>query len=507
MTERVSCFTIFAMDKATAKKLIKELTEKINYHNWCYYVKDEPEISDAEYDTSFRELQKLEDQFPDLKLADSPTQKVGGAVLEGFNKHTHAIAMLSLSNALNEEDIFDFDTRVKKFLDAKNDIEYIAEAKIDGLAMELTYEDGMLKVGSTRGDGMVGEDITENIKTVKTIPLRLFSKDMPRLIDVRGEVFMNFKDFNELNEKRLKNDESLFANSRNASAGSLRQLDSRLVAQRPLRMYCYGIGRLEDKKLHTHWESLEYLKKLGLRVNPYSKACKNISEAAEFYHDLLKKRDHLEFEIDGVVVKVNSLKLQEELGAIARSPRWAIACKFPARQETSIIEDIHVQVGRTGALTPVAHLKPVNIGGVLVKRASLHNQDEIDKKDIRIGDTVFVERAGDVIPYVVKVVTRKRTGKEKKYKIPNTCPVCHAHAFKPEGEAVSRCTGLNCPAKLKESVSHFVSRDALDVEGFGRKHVEQFIDADLIHSFSDIFKIKKEDMLKLHVGLKNLLII
>ncbi len=485
------------MDKASAKKLIKELTEKINYHNWCYYVKDEPEISDAEFDKHFHELQKLEDQFPDLKLADSPTQKVGGAVLDEFNKHTHAIPMLSLANSLSEENTYDFDVRVKKFLDTQEDIEYVAEAKIDGLAVELTYEEGVLKVGSTRGDGVVGEDITENIKTIKTIALRLFAKDVPHLIDVRGEVLMNLKDFNSLNEKRLHNDEPLFANSRNASAGSLRQLDSRIVAQRPLRMYCYGIGRLEGKKLSTHWESLEYLKKLGFKVNPYSKVCKNINEAIKFYNDLLKKRDRLDFEIDGVVVKVNSLKLQEELGAIARSARWATACKFPARQETTVIENIHVQVGRTGALTPVAHLKPVNIGGVLVKRASLHNQDEIDKKDIRIGDTVFVERAGDVIPYVVKVVLQKRTGKEKKYKIPSTCPVCHSHAFKPEGEAVSRCTGINCPAKLKESVSHFVSRDALDVEGFGRKHVEQFIDSGLIRSFSDIFKIKKEEILKL----------
>ena len=485
------------MDKASAKKLIKELTEKINYHNWCYYVKDEPEIADAEYDKHFRELQKLEGQFPDLKEIDSPTQKVGGAVLDEFNKHTHAIPMLSLANALNEEAAYDFDIRVKKFLDTKEDIEYVAEAKIDGLARELTYEEGVLKVGSTRGDGVVGEDITEDIKTVKTIPLHLFGKEVPSLIDVRGEVFMNLKDFNELNERRLKNDEPLFANSRNASAGSLRQLDSRLVAQRPLRMYCYGMGRLLGKKLQTHSENLEYLKKLGFQVNPYSSLCKNIKEAIEFYNRLLEKRDSLDFEIDGVVVKVNSLRLQDELGAIARSPRWAMAMKFPARQETTIIEDIHVQVGRTGALTPVAHLKPVNIGGVIVKRASLHNQDEMDKKDIRIGDTVFVERAGDVIPYVVKVVVQKRTGKEKKYKIPSTCPVCHAHAFKPEGEAVSRCMGINCPAKLKESVSHFVSRDALDVEGFGRKHVEQFIDVGLIHSFSDIFKIKKEAILKL----------
>ena len=497
MTERRSCFTIFPMDKVSAKKLIKELTEKINYHNWCYYVKDEPEISDAEYDKYFHELQKLEEQFPGLKQNDSPTQKVGGAVLDEFNKHSHAIPMLSLSNALNEEDAYDFDVRVKKFLDTKEDIEYVAEAKIDGLAMELTYERGVLKVGSTRGDGATGEDITENIKTVKTIPLHLFGKEIPSLIDVMGEVFMNLKDFNELNEKRLKNDEPLFANSRNASAGSLRQLDSRLVAQRPLRMYCYRVGQLLGKKLSTHSQALEYLKKLGFQVNPYSQVCKNIKEAVHFYKNLFEKRDHLEFEIDGVVVKVNSLKLQDELGTIARSPRWAIAIKFPARQETSVIEDIQVQVGRTGALTPVAHLKPVNIGGVIVKRASLHNQDEIDKKDIRIGDTVFVERAGDVIPYVVKVVIQKRSGKEKKYKISDTCPVCHSHAFKPEGEAVSRCTGLNCPAKLKESVSHFVSRDALNIEGFGRKHVEQFIDAGLINSFSDIFKIKKDDMLKL----------
>ncbi len=485
------------MDKKQVKKEIEKLTKALNYHNWRYYVKDDPEISDSEYDVLLRKLQKLEEEFPDLKLPDSPVARVGGEVLEDFEKYTHSIPMLSLSNALDEEEAKEFDEKVKRFLETDKDIEYVAEAKIDGLAVELIYEKGLLKAGATRGDGVVGENITSNAKTIKSIPLRLMSEEIPHFIEVRGEVFIYLKDFNRLNDERIKKEEPIFANSRNAAAGSVRQLDSSITAKRPLAMFCYGVGKLAGETLKTHWNCLEYLRKLGFKVNPYSKLCKDIHEAISFYKKLLDQRDSLDFEIDGVVIKVNSLKLQEELGAISKSPRWAVALKFPARQATSQILDIKIQVGRTGALTPVAHLEPVNIGGVIVKRASLHNQDEIDKKDIRIGDTVFVERAGDVIPYVVKVVTSKRVGKEKKFQIPEKCPVCGSHAAKSEDEAILRCTGVNCPAQLKESMAHFVSRHAMDIEGFGAKHVDQFIDAGLIHSFSDLYKLKKENILKL----------
>ncbi|MBI2609356.1 MAG: NAD-dependent DNA ligase LigA [Deltaproteobacteria bacterium] len=485
------------MSTEKVKKEIEKLTKDLNYHSWRYYVLDDPEISDAEYDELFKKLEKLEKEFPQLKRSDSPTQKVGGVVLEGFEKVTHSIPMLSLANAANEEEAHEFDARVKRFLDIKKDIEYIAEAKIDGLAIELVYEEGKLHIGSTRGDGEVGENITENIKTIKSIPLGLMGNNPPSIIEVRGEAFMHLKDFDQLNKKRAQASEPIFANSRNAAAGSLRQLDTKLTAQRPLSLFCYGVGRLEGKKLNTHFETLEYLKKLGFKTNPLSKKCKNIEEVISFYKGILKKRDDLPYEIDGIVIKVNDLHLQEELGTISRRPRWAVALKFEARQSTTVIEDIQVQVGRTGALTPVAYLKPVNIGGVVVKRASLHNQDEIDKKDIHIGDTVFVERAGDVIPYVVKVIPGKRSKNSKKFKIPSTCPVCGAHAYREEEEAVVRCSGVGCPAKLKEAVSHFVSRNALNIDGFGEKNVDHFIDAGLIQSFSDIYKIKKADLLKL----------
>ena len=485
------------MDKKKAALSIEKLTEKINYHNWRYYVKDDPEISDQEFDVLLKQLEALEREFPDLKLPDSPTQKVGGHVIDEFKKYAHHIPMLSLSNATSEEEAFEFDERIKKFLKTEKDIEYMAEAKMDGLAIELVYKKGVLTVGSTRGDGVTGEDISENIKTVKPIPLRLLIKNPPALLEVRGEVYMNLKEFNRLNEKRVLEEKPLFANSRNAAAGSLRQLDSRITAERPLNFSAYGIGRIEGCSFQTHEEVLDYLEKLGLPMSSYHKRCKNIDEVIHFYKIVAEKRDHIPYEIDGVVIKVNSLSLQEKLGTISKSPRWAIAYKFKARQATTVIEDIQVQVGRTGALTPVAFLKPVNIGGVVVQRASLHNQDEIDKKDIRIGDTVFVERAGDVIPYVVKVVTSKRTGHEKKYVIQHKCPACGSLASKTESEVVLRCVGLNCPAKLKQTLIHFASRNAMNIEGLGKKHIGQFITKKLVSSFQDIYHMKKEDLLKL----------
>ncbi|MBI2027024.1 MAG: NAD-dependent DNA ligase LigA [Deltaproteobacteria bacterium] len=485
------------MDKKKAQIEIEKLIELINYHNWRYYVKDDPEISDQEFDDLIKRLEKLEKEFPQLSLPDSPTQRVGGVVLDEFKKYEHHVPMLSLTNSTDEDETRAFDERIKKFLNIKSDVEYMAEAKMDGLAVELVYKKGILSIGSTRGDGVTGEDVTENIKTVKSIPLRLLTKTPPDLLEVRGEVFMNLDDFNRLNEERVSQNKSLFANSRNAAAGSLRQLNSTITARRPLDFSAYGVGRFVGHSLKTHMEVLDHLEVLGFPMSSYHQKCKNIDEAISFYKRTAKTRDLIPYEIDGVVIKVNLLSFQEKLGTISKSPRWAIAYKFKARQATTVIEDIKVQVGRTGALTPVAFLKPVNIGGVVVRRASLHNQDEIDKKDIRIGDTVFVERAGDVIPYVVKVVNSRRSGNEKKFCIPDKCPMCGAHASKDADEAVLRCIGLNCPAKLKGALVHFASRNAMNIEGLGRKHISQLISNNILRSFSDLYRMKKDNLMNL----------
>lgn len=504
------------MTRSEAIKRIEFLREDINRHNYLYYVLDSPEISDAEYDRLMRELEEIEKKFPDLITPDSPTQRVGATPLAEFGTVKHAIPMISLQNAFTEDEAREFDAKVKRLLHTTDDIEYVVEPKIDGLAIELVYENGIFKVGSTRGDGETGEDVTWNLRTIKTIPLKLRSQNsearsqkqpelfsalrtphsaIPRRLDVRGEVYMKISDFNKLNKKREAAGEPLFANPRNASAGSIRQLDSKITAERPLDIFCYGVGIMDGLKVSTHWEILESLKTLGFKVNPLIKRCRNIEDALEFHREIEEKREKLDYEIDGVVLKVNFLRLQEELGEISRSPRWAIAYKFPPRQETTKVIDIQVGVGRTGALTPVAIMEPVNVGGVTVSRATLHNQDEINRKDVRIGDTVVVQRAGDVIPEVVMVVKSKRTTHAKPYIMPERCPSCGSHVFKEE--IIWRCPNVSCPAQVLESICHFASKGGMDIEGLGYKHIEQMVEKGLIKDAADLYYLTKNDILKL----------
>lgn len=496
------------MNEAQAEKRIAKLREEINYHNYRYYVLDDPVISDSEYDQLMRELENLERQFPHLKTPTSPTQRVGAPPLEKFEAVRHTFPMLSLANAFEAEEVKEFDARVKRFLQTSGDIEYCTELKMDGVAVELIYEGGHFITGATRGDGFVGEDVTQNLKTVKSIPLSLIpwkEKPLPSRLEARGEVYLPIKSFQELNRQRERNGEPLFANPRNAAAGSLRQLDSSITAKRPLDIFCYGVGQVSGQSFETQWGLLESLHHWGLKVNPNRKQCRRIEEVLEFHQELDESREKLPYEIDGVVIKVNSIRLQERLGTIARSPRWALAYKFKPKQVTTKIQNIIVQVGRTGALTPTAIMDPVHVGGVVVSRATLHNQDEIDKKDVRVGDTVVIQRAGDVIPEVVRVVLEKRTGKEKKFRIPDKCPVCGSDVEKPkrgkgneeEEMAVARCTGIACPAKLKETIIHFASRDAMNIEGLGEKIIEQLVDRGLVKDYADLYALTLEDLLTL----------
>ena len=487
------------MKKNDAQQIINTLREKINYHNHRYYILDNPEVSDAEFDVLMRKLEALENRFPELITPDSPTQRVGAPPLDTFQTVTHSLPMLSLSNAVDEGDIREFDQRIKKFLNTEEDIEYVTEPKVDGVAVELVYEHGRFTVGSTRGDGLIGEGITRNLKTIRSIPLKLFGKEraIPELLEVRGEVYLGTEDFRELNKMRKEEDEPLFANPRNAAAGSLRQLDSSITAKRPLNIFCHGVGRISDTSLNTHSETLKAFQQWGLNVIPNIAICKNIKEVIHYYRTINQRRDDLGYEIDGVVLKVNSFILQGRLGTISRSPRWAVAYKFEPKQGTTKIKDIVIQVGRTGALTPVAIMEPVRLGGVEVSRATLHNQDEIDKKDIRVGDTVIIQRSGDVIPEVVKVVETKRTGGEERFTMPEGCPVCGAEVFKPEDEAVYRCLGLSCPAKLKETVKHFASKRAMGIDGLGDKLVTQLTDKGLVKNVADLYFLSKEDITSL----------
>ena len=501
------------LDEKSAIKELEKLREEINYHNHRYYILDSPVISDAEYDRLFKKLQELEKKFPHLITPDSPTQRVGAKPLEEFKTIAHTIPMLSLNNANTIEDTREFDERVKRFLETKDEIEYVAEPKMDGLAIEVIYINGVFTACSTRGDGYTGEDVTFNLKTVKSIPLRLLNKakgkvkaevegekilplPIPVRLEVRGEVFIPIKEFERLNREREEKGEPAFANPRNAAAGSIRQLDSKITAARPLDIYCYGVGVIEDAKFKTHYEILLALKNWGLKVNPFIKICKGIDEVIKYHEDMEKKRDEIPYELDGVVVKVNSLDLQNRLGILTRSPRWAVAYKFKARQETTRVKDIKVGVGRTGALTPVAELEPVEVGGVTIERATLHNQDEVDRKDVRIGDTVVVQRAGDVIPEVVMVIKDKRSGIEKPFKLPDKCHLCGSKVERVG--AIHYCTGgLSCPAQVKETIKHFVSKRAMDIEGLGDKHIEQFVDDGLIKDLADLYYLKKGDLLKL----------
>ena len=485
------------MTSEAIKKRMEKLREEIEYYNYRYYVLDQPEISDAQYDRLMRELEKLEKDYPELRSPNSPTQRVGASPLEEFEIVRHTVSMLSLANAFDETEARGFDKRVKKFLGTPEEVEYVAEPKFDGLAIELVYERGQFVVGSTRGDGVNGENITQNLRTIKTIPLQLIRKEIPvpDRLEVRGEAIMQLKKFKELNRKREEIGEPPFANPRNAAAGSVRQLDPKITAERPLETYLYGLGEVRGWTFKTQWEVLKTLPKWGLRTNPHVRKCKGIEEVLDYYREMNEKRETLPYEIDGTVIKVNRFDLQVRLGEIARSPRWALAFKFQPKQETTKILDIRVQVGRTGVLTPVAVMEPVKVGGVEVSRATLHNQDEINKKDVRVGDTVVIQRAGDVIPEVVEVIPSKRTGTEKKFKMPSKCPVCGAEVVKEE--ASHRCIGLDCPAQLKGRIRHFTSKRAMDIEGLGVKLIDQLVDKSLVKDVADIYYIKKEQLIEL----------
>ena len=479
------------------KKKVEKLREQIEYHNYRYYILDQPEISDAQYDRMMRELEKLEQEHPQLRSPNSPTQRVGAPPLETFEVVRHSMPMLSLANAFDENEARDFDKRIKKFLGTAGDIEYVSEPKLDGLAVELVYEWGHLTVGSTRGDGIYGENITQNLRTIKTIPLQLMRKEVPipERLEVRGEVIMQLEKLKALNRRREEIGEPPFANPRNAAAGSVRQLDPKITRERPLEIYFYGTGELRGKTFHSHWEILQTFPKWGLRTNPHIRRCRNIEEVLDYYRQMNELREKLPYEIDGIVIKVDRLDLQTRLGEIARSPRWALAFKFAPKQETTKILDIIVQVGRTGALTPVAVMEPVRLGGVEISRATLHNQDEIDRLDVKIGDTVLIQRAGDVIPEVVQVISSKRKGSEKSFRMPSACPVCGAEVVKEE--VIYRCIGLDCPAQLKGRIKHFASKRAMDIDGLGTKLIDQLVDKGLVKDVSDLYDLKKEQLIAL----------
>lgn len=475
------------------QKRLEELRLLLNEHCYRYYVLDDPQISDGEYDRLFQELLEIEGEYPELVTSDSPSQRVGGAPLEKFEQVEHRLPMLSLENAFDDQDLHSFEERLLRFLLTSERFSYMSEPKLDGLAVELVYEDGVLIQGSTRGNGMIGEDITAQLRTVSSIPLRLHQSELPRL-EVRGEVFMDRSGFEQLNQQRAADGEPLFANPRNAAAGSLRQLDPKITAQRPLRFFVYGVAEPGDTGCSNQEELLQFLATLGLPVNPLVSLCRDIEAVIRRYKELSRLRHDLAYEIDGMVVKVNEFSLQTRLGAKARAPRWAIACKFPATQATTRIVRVDFQVGRTGAITPVALLTPVDVGGVMVSRATLHNSDEILRKDLHIGDTVLVQRAGDVIPEIVKAVPEKRDSAAVPVTFPQNCPVCSHPLVKPEGEAVTRCVNPHCPAQRLRSLVHFCSKAGLDIEGLGKKSLEQLFELKLIGDLPDIFRLKKEDL-------------
>lgn len=478
----------------------KALREAIHRHNYRYYVLDDPEVSDAQYDRLMQELVALEAAHPELRTPDSPTQRVGAPPLEAFETVERSLPMLSLDNAFSHDAVHEFHKRIKKELKTEDAILYTVEPKMDGVAVELVYEDGALVLGATRGDGIRGEVITANIRTIRSVPLVLEKTDgrgVPPYLEVRGEVFMEVEKFKSLNAKRLEEGQPPFANPRNAAAGSLRQLDSRITAGRPLDIFFYGVGRMTGVSFASHWATLCRLKKWGLKINPHIKPRIPIDAVQAFYDKLERMRHDLPYEIDGIVVKVDRIDFQQRLGAKARSPRWALAWKFAATQETTVLEGIEIQVGRTGTLTPVARLQPVTVGGVTVSRATLHNEDEIKRKDIRVGDTVLVQRAGDVIPEVVKTVVSKRTGKEAPFEMPKTCPVCKEPAVRLEGESALRCVNAACPAQVKAAILHFASKGAFDMDGLGEKLVAQLVDRGYVRSYADLFFLEKDDLLGL----------
>jgi DNA ligase (NAD+) len=485
------------MDASVIKK-IEDLRKALHRHNYRYYVLDDPEISDSEYDRMMKELIRLETDYPDLSSPDSPSLRVGAPPLDKFETVEHSIPMLSLDNGFSDSDIIDFDLRIKRNLGTDRDIIYTAEPKLDGVAVELVYENGRLVTASTRGDGFKGELITSNARTIPSVPMileRKKDKNIPRRLEARGEVFIRKEAFKRLNQERVHENLPPFANPRNAAAGSLRQLDSRITAKRPLEIFFYGIGGVTDFVTQSHADTLSALQELGFRINPHIRSKITIMEVLDYYRDLTEQRHVLPYDIDGVVIKVDDIGLQQLLGTTSRSPRWAIAYKFKALQETTRIMSIEVQVGRTGVLTPVAHLVPVTIGGARVSRATLHNEDEIKRKDIRVGDTVLVQRAGDVIPEVVKVIVSRRTGTERKFDMPNHCPVCNSSVVRAEDEAASRCINTTCSAQVKERIKHFASKGAFDIDGLGDKLVDQLVVKGFLSSYADIFRLN-EDTLK-----------
>jgi len=476
-------------------KRVLDLREQLAHHNYLYYVLDQPEIPDAEYDRLLRELQDLEAQHPELVTPDSPTQRVGATPLKAFAEVRHEVPMLSLANAFDEEEVEAFDRRARERLEADT-LVYTAEPKLDGLAVSLLYRNGVLERGATRGDGTTGEDVTANLRTLGSVPLRLRGEGWPAQLEVRGEVVMTRAGFEELNRRQIKRGEKAFVNPRNAAAGSLRQLDSRVTAERPLELYCYGIGLAEGAELPgRHSERLMRLREWGLRVTSLVQVVEGVAGCLDYYRDMQAKRDELPFDIDGVVYKVDDLAQQQALGFVSRAPRWALAHKFPAQEEMTRLLEVEWQVGRTGALTPVARLEPVFVGGVTVTNATLHNQDEIERKDIHLGDTVIVRRAGDVIPEVVNALASKRPKGARRPHLPKHCPVCGSEVERPEGEAVARCTGgLYCAAQRREAVKHFASRRAMDIEGLGDKLVDQLDDKGLIRDLSDLYHLHKDQL-------------
>ena len=471
---------------------INELIDLINYHNEKYYNQDEPEITDFEYDNLMKELIRLEEENPELKRVDSPSSRVGGKALDKFTQITHKIPMLSLSNAYSAQDLRDFDKRVRDI--NNNGVEYVVEFKIDGLSVGLTYNDGLFDKGATRGNGVVGEDITENLKTVKSIPLNI---NQDNEVVVRGEVYISKENFENINKSQEEQGLQLFANPRNLAAGTLRQLDSKLTAKRPLDIFVFNLEYIEGMEFESHSQSLEYLHKLGFKVSPNYKVCNSIDEVIEHIEYWTKNRDSLEFDIDGMVIKVNNLKQRENMGYTAKSPRWAIAYKFPAEQKKTKLIDIIVEVGRTGTITPTAILEPVRLAGTTVSRATLHNEDYITEKDIRIGDTVLVQKAGDIIPQVVEVIKEERKGDEIEFKLPDKCPVCSEPSVRLEGEAAVKCINISCPAQIRRGIIHFVSRDAMNIDGLGESIITLLLEKELIKDVADLYYIKKEDVVGL----------
>ena len=474
-------------------KKIKNLRKSIEKHNYQYYVLNEPLITDSEWDKLFKNLQKIEKKYPKLIDINSPTQRVGAKPSENFKTITHSKPMLSLANAMNNNELDLFNKRMKKLLNTNENIEYMAEPKLDGIGVELIYKNGEFILGLTRGDGYNGEDITQNLRTIRSLPLKLLGDNIPELLEIRGEVFIRKKDFNNLNKKQKLNSKQIFANPRNAAAGSLRQLDATITANRPLSIYCYEPGDIKGIDYKTHAEFLEHIKTLGLPINNLIKKISGKTNIINYHNDLEKNRLNLDYEIDGTVFKINDYSLREKAGSRSRSPRWAIAGKFKAQQATSIIKNIDVQVGRTGALTPVARIEPVFVSGVTVTNVTLHNQDEIDRKDIRIGDNVLIERSGDVIPKIIKVVSRKNKI-AKKYKINTSCPSCGEKARKENDEAIIRCINISCPSQIKARIQHYCSKLAMNIEGLGEKIIEQLINNKLVINIDDLYSIKKNQI-------------